>query len=188
MESLIPYTKQFARNSTKIPYLYFSLKEKENKVRLSNAYVLQTKLHFSNLSLSVDSNDAICCFVWCRYEDGVSTDAVHVDAGSGLDVIQVDVAVLSYQKRHPVLLAGLKTLTIFSKYLQSVVRQNQTFKPLFFFTCAILISNELCFSFNLKLNQDVHEISVNCLVIVFKDIFGSSISLSYFFQLVIWWT
>jgi len=41
--------------------------------------------------------------VWCSDKDGVSTDAVHVDARRRLNVVQVNVAVLGYHIHNVVL-------------------------------------------------------------------------------------
>jgi len=43
-------------------------------------------------------------------EDGVSTDTVHVDTGSRLNVVQVNVAVLGYDIDHVVFWAHLYTI------------------------------------------------------------------------------
>ena len=61
----------------------------------------------SYLSLSVDPDDAWGGFMWSRDKDGLSTDAVHVDAGSCLQVIQVDVAIFSNKENHIILGAYL---------------------------------------------------------------------------------
>lgn len=61
----------------------------------------------SYLSFPVDTDDARRCLVWSRDKDGLSTDAVHVDAGTRLQVIQVDVAILGDQENHIVLSADL---------------------------------------------------------------------------------
>ena len=47
-----------------------------------------------DLPLAVDSKNAGCVGVGGRDEDSFSADAVHVDACSGLDVVQVDVSEL----------------------------------------------------------------------------------------------
>lgn len=59
------------------------------------------------LSFPVDADDARRGLVWSRHKDGLATDAVHVDAGACLQVIQVDVAVLGDQENHVVLSAYL---------------------------------------------------------------------------------
>lgn len=46
------------------------------------------------LALPVDTNDATGGLVDGGDKDGLSADAVHVDAGPGLDVVQVDIAEL----------------------------------------------------------------------------------------------
>lgn len=43
----------------------------------------------------------------CGDEDGVTADAVHVDAGSSLDIIHVDIAILGDEESHAMLLACL---------------------------------------------------------------------------------
>ena len=62
-----------------------------------------------HLSFPVDSNDAASGLVGGSDEDGVATDAIHVDTSAGLNVIQMDVAVLGDQEHHTMLLAGLIT-------------------------------------------------------------------------------
>ena len=56
-----------------------------------------------NLSFSVNSDDARAGLVSGRDEDRVSGDAVHVDAGARLQVVQVDVPVLGDQVNNVVL-------------------------------------------------------------------------------------
>ena len=46
------------------------------------------------LSLPVDANDSTGGFMRSSYKDCVATDSVHVDACSGLNVIQVNITVL----------------------------------------------------------------------------------------------
>lgn len=46
--------------------------------------------------------------MWRRDEDGLPTDAVHVDAGSSLQVVQVDVAVFGNEENHIVLCTYLQ--------------------------------------------------------------------------------
>ena len=64
----------------------------------------------SDLSLAVDSDDPRRRVVWRRHKDGVSTDAVHVDTGGRLYVVQVDVAVLGDDVDHVVLWTHLTTM------------------------------------------------------------------------------
>lgn len=45
--------------------------------------------------------------MWSGDKDGLTTDAVHIDAGTRLQVIQVDVAILGDQENHIVLGAYL---------------------------------------------------------------------------------
>lgn len=45
--------------------------------------------------------------MWSSDKDGLSTDAVHVDAGSCLQVIKVDVAIFGNEENHVVLCAYL---------------------------------------------------------------------------------
>ena len=49
------------------------------------------------LSLPVDSNDATRGFMDSSDKNGLTTDAVHVDTGASLNVIEVDVAKLGDQ-------------------------------------------------------------------------------------------
>lgn len=58
-------------------------------------------------------------------EDGVTTDAIHVDARAGLNVVQMDVAILGDQEHHAVLLTGLITHTYI--YKSNVHRISQKF-------------------------------------------------------------
>ena len=60
------------------------------------------------LSLPVHSNDTASGLVWCGDKDGVTTNAVHVDAGASLYIIQVDVAILGDQEHNTMLGAGLQ--------------------------------------------------------------------------------
>ena len=62
-----------------------------------------------HLSFPVDADDAGGGLVRGGDKDGVATDAVHVDAGTGLDVVQVDVAVLGDHVDHVVFGANLQT-------------------------------------------------------------------------------
>lgn len=61
----------------------------------------------SYLPFPVDTNDAWRGLVWSSDKDGLATDAVHVDAGARLQVIQVNVAVFGDQENHIVLGAYL---------------------------------------------------------------------------------
>ena len=60
-----------------------------------------------DLAAPVDPDDAIAGVVLGRHEDGVGTDPVLVDQGPGLNVVQVDVAVLGDQINDVVLLGNL---------------------------------------------------------------------------------
>ena len=70
-------------------------------------HVLLIHRHGQNLSLPVDPDDAISGLVLRRHEYRVCADPVHVDAGAGLDVVKVDIAVLRDQVHHAVLLGHL---------------------------------------------------------------------------------
>ena len=59
--------------------------------------------HGQDLPLPVDTDDAVCWLMLSSDKDGISTDSVHVNAGPGLDIVQVDIAVLSDQVHHAVL-------------------------------------------------------------------------------------
>ena len=63
----------------------------------------------THLSLPVDADDPGCCLVRGGDKDGVATDAVHIDACTCLDVVQVDVAVLGDHVDHIVFGANLET-------------------------------------------------------------------------------
>ena len=56
----------------------------------------------------MDSDDATGGVVDSRDKDGLSADAVHVDARACLEVVQVDVAKLGDQVDHVVLCTDLK--------------------------------------------------------------------------------
>lgn len=59
------------------------------------------------LSFPVNSNDPSSGFMWGSDENGLPTDPVHVDASSGLQIIQVDVAILCDEKNDILLGADL---------------------------------------------------------------------------------
>lgn len=52
------------------------------------------------LSLPVNPNDAGGGLVWRSYKDGFAADAVHVDAGACLQVVQVDVSIFGDEENH----------------------------------------------------------------------------------------
>ena len=56
--------------------------------------------YFGYLSLPVDSDYASGRFMWSGDEDGLAADAVHVDAGARLQVVQVDVAIFGDEENH----------------------------------------------------------------------------------------
>lgn len=60
-----------------------------------------------NLSLAIDTNDAVAWFMLSGDKNGLSTDAVHVDANTSFDVIEMDIAVFGDQIRNSVLGAHL---------------------------------------------------------------------------------
>ena len=60
------------------------------------------------LSLPVDSNDTTAGVVDGCDKDGLSTDAVHVDTGGSLDVVEMDVPELGDHVDHIVLGTDLK--------------------------------------------------------------------------------
>lgn len=64
----------------------------------------------SDLALPVDTDDATAGIVDCSDKDGLSADAVHVDAGSRLNVVEVDVAKLGDQVDYVILGAHLEGL------------------------------------------------------------------------------
>lgn len=61
----------------------------------------------SYLSLPVDTDDARCGLMWCSDKDGLPTDAVHVDAGARLQVVQVNVPIFGNKENNIVLGAHL---------------------------------------------------------------------------------
>ena len=60
-----------------------------------------------DLASPVDSDDSVARFMLGRHEDGVGADPVLIDQGPGLNVVQVDVAVLGDQIHNVVLLGNL---------------------------------------------------------------------------------
>lgn len=64
----------------------------------------------SDLSLPVDTDDATAGIVDSSDKDGLSADAVHVDAGARLNVVEVDVAKLGDQVDYVILGAHLEGL------------------------------------------------------------------------------
>ena len=62
-----------------------------------------------DLAPPVDPDDSIAGIVLCRDEDGVGTDPVLVDESPGLNVVQMDIAVLGDQIDDAVLLRNLQT-------------------------------------------------------------------------------
>lgn len=65
----------------------------------------------SHLSLLVDPNNSRGGFVRGSHKDGLRTDSVHVDAHSGLQVVQVDVTILGDQIYYPMLTTDLRRET-----------------------------------------------------------------------------
>lgn len=61
----------------------------------------------SYLSLPVDPDDAWGGLMWSSNKDGLPADAVHVDAGACLQVIQVNVAIFGNKENHVLLGAYL---------------------------------------------------------------------------------
>lgn len=72
--------------------------------QFNNSTIDQVETH---LSLAVDSNDAASSLMRSSHEDGISTDAVHVNTRSSLDVVHMNVAVLCDQVDHIILGAYL---------------------------------------------------------------------------------
>lgn len=64
----------------------------------------------SYLSLPVHPDDARCGLMWCSDKDGLSTDAVHVDAGARLQVIEVNVPIFGNKENNIVFGAHLKKI------------------------------------------------------------------------------
>lgn len=59
------------------------------------------------LSFPVDSNDPSCGLVGCSDKNGFPADPVHVNTGSSLQVVQVDVAIFGDEKDYILLGADL---------------------------------------------------------------------------------
>ena len=69
------------------------------------------------LSLPVDSNDSTAGVMDGRDKDGLSTDAVHVDTGGSLNVIEMDVPELGDHVDYIILGTDLKNRTPSSAYI-----------------------------------------------------------------------
>lgn len=67
---------------------------KESTFYFPTLFSLHKKAH---LAFSVDSYDATASLMDCSDKDGFTADAVHVDAGTSLNVVEVDVAKLGDQ-------------------------------------------------------------------------------------------
>lgn len=55
------------------------------------------------LSFSVDANNSASRFIRCSDKNGIGTDTIHVDAGAGLNVIEMNVAILGNKINNVVL-------------------------------------------------------------------------------------
>ena len=64
--------------------------------------------HLPYLSLPVDANDSTASIMWSSNKDGVSTDSVHVDTCTGLNVVQMNIAIFSDEKDDAMLFTHLK--------------------------------------------------------------------------------
>lgn len=64
----------------------------------------------SHLSLLVDPNNSRGGFMRGSYKDGLSTDSIHVDANSRLQVVQVNVTILRDQIYYTVLTTNLRNI------------------------------------------------------------------------------
>ena len=71
------------------------------------------------LSLSVDANDSAGGFMRSSYKDCVATDSVHVDACSGLNVVQVNITVFGDEIDYVILRANLQWSVIFVNELKN---------------------------------------------------------------------
>lgn len=60
------------------------------------------------LTLPVDANDPTSSIMRSSNKDGVSTDSVHVDTCTALNVIQMDIAILGDEKDDAMLFTHLK--------------------------------------------------------------------------------
>ena len=87
-------------------YLEGELSVAESVDNVRNQVVL-VNTDGEDLTLAVDSNDTAGYLVLCSHKDGLATDAVHVDAGAGLEVVEVDEAELCDQEDDAVLLTDL---------------------------------------------------------------------------------
>lgn len=47
-------------------------------------------VHAQNLALLVNTDETLRCLVFSRNEDGFARDSIHVDAGTGFEVVQMD--------------------------------------------------------------------------------------------------
>ena len=71
-------------------------------------FAVKTYFGSAYLSFSVDTNDSTSSFMRSSYKDCVATDSVHVDACSGLNVVQVNITVLGDQIDDVIFRANLK--------------------------------------------------------------------------------
>ena len=70
---------------------------KESTFYFPTLFSLHKKAH---LAFSVDSYDATASLMDCSDKDGFTADAVHVDAGASLKVVQMNIAKLGDQVDH----------------------------------------------------------------------------------------
>ena len=93
------------------------------KSRISRTKPDQDSAHREDLSLSVDSDDAVGRLVGRGHEDGLGGDAVHVDAGAAFQIVEVDVAVLGDQVDHAMLLTNLEEMGITAVLTRGNIRE-----------------------------------------------------------------
>ena len=62
------------------------------------------------LSFAIDANYSVAGLMRCRHKNGLSADAVHVDAHARLAVVQVNVTVLGDQVGNTVLVTYLNSV------------------------------------------------------------------------------
>ena len=62
---------------------------------------------FAYLALAVNTHNSRCGIIGDGNEDGLVTDAVHVDAGARFNVVGVQISIFGNQEHDGILLGGL---------------------------------------------------------------------------------
>ena len=87
---------------------------RKRNVRLRNfkalICVLNPKNSVHTLSFAIDADYSVAGLMRCRHKNGLSANAVHVDAHARLAVVQMNVTVLGDQVGYTVLVTYLKSV------------------------------------------------------------------------------